>query len=185
MDPRENQEAVPVMCWYNALFLYEADKAKVDPEKKIKEVYDQFREQYKVPENFPLRNFGLTMMLAYGLLVYPKEFLENKICWQRFGFKTKKCFEFVVDKTGAQNKTTQFVIGMRNAIAHANVRYLAGVPLDCKDGCEFWSVDLCTKSVNFKVKTSEKCFLEFLTEIGHFVINDIILPGYRQDIDRA
>lgn len=187
MDQMENQKAVPAKCWYTAMFLYAADETKGDPEKKIKEVYDQFREKQfpeknGVREDFPLRNFGLTMMLAYGLLVFPKELLENDIDWSKFRFETKSCFSFDIDKNEAQKETEKFVREMRNAIAHANVRYLGGVDVDCKGGCEFWSVDPWTKSVKFKVKTSEKCFLKFLTEIGHFVINDNILPRHQQSI---
>jgi len=185
MDQGEYQEAVPIISWYIAQFLMEADKELVKPsgitvQRLYQNVCDSHQIQNGFPEGLPLFNFGVAMMLAYGIFVFPKEILGNSVDWSQCQFKPGDSFNFLVDEMGAENDFGQFIRGMRNSISHANVKYLGGFPVDRKDCCTFWSETNGTKVVNFKVQVSEKGFLKFLDTVAKFMINEVLLPQKRK-----
>lgn len=149
----------------------------------VRELYQKVCTANNIKKDFPLSNFGFSMMLAYGIFVFPKEILGNSVDWSKCEFRPEDTFNFLIDEIGAQKRLPQFMRGMRNAISHANVQYLGGVPADQEDGCTFWSEEkeeACKKKqVNFKVQVSSKGFLEFLDKVGKFIINEVLLPKYR------
>jgi len=184
IDPRENRDAVPVLSWYTARYLMEAqNELAKSSDISVRELYQKVCTVNNIQKDFPLLNFGLSMMLAYGIFVFPKEVLGNSVDWSKCEFSPEDTFNFLIDETGAQKRLPQFIRGMRNAISHANVKYLGGVPADQENGCTFWSEKKeeasKTMVVNFKVQTSSKGFLEFLDKVGKFLINEVLLPRYR------
>ena len=172
---RNDVNNLPHWIWYTAMFLYRADKARIDtPTKSIDEVYKEFLKDQGLDQKsgFQLRNQGTSMMLAYGLLVLPRElWLRNDL--PIFEFSTKPEFNFIVDDVHAQNQHSQFIRCIRNSISHANVHIIAPAGTNQKDTFTFWNYNPREKKIDFKVSSSWKGFLMFLDEVAKYYINTV------------
>jgi hypothetical protein len=172
---RNDVNNLPHWIWFTAMFLYRADKAREEtPTKSIEEVYNDFLRDQRLDQNsgFQLRNQGTSMMLAYGLLVLPREI------WDRddlpsFEFNTKTEFKFIIDDVHAQTQHSQFIRCMRNSISHANVNIIAPAETHQRDTFTFWNYNLRNQCVDFKVSSSWKGFLSFLDEVAKYYINTV------------
>jgi len=166
---------IPYWVWYTGRFLFYADRAlEVNPEKPIGEVYQQFlqhEEGLSAESGFQLRNQGTTLMLAYGLLVLPRELWERDGL-PEFEFKTRDEFTFIIDTVGAQSNTRQFIRCMRNALSHANIKIIAPAQSSQENTFTFWNR---TRSgdIDFKVETSWSGLIEFIVEAGRYYINKV------------
>jgi hypothetical protein len=92
-------------AWYTTLFLGELEKARITKKDiSVKDIEKKFIEPLKKEgiigiQEFSLINPGYLMMLAYTLLVIPKEIMKkNQLSVKDFDFNTKNYFQFIRPK---------------------------------------------------------------------------------------
>lgn len=162
---------IPHWVWFTAMFLYRADNARSEtPQISIGELYSSFLADQGLTSDsgFQLRNQGLTLMLAYGLLVIPME-LWGRDDLSQFPFNTRKNFMFLIDTVKARDSPQQFIRCMRNAISHCNIEIKAFASVDQCDAFTFWN-DRGQK-IDFKIQVSWKGLSEYLDEVGKYYVN--------------
>lgn len=166
--------------WYTTRFLgiiEEARRSRTD--KSIKELEKQYLEQLKKERSiknkeFPLINPGYLMMLAYALLVLPKEIMKKKkLSANDFSFNTINLFKFIVPKNYNSKTHNKFLVKMRNAVSHGHFKLEA----DQNSGSSlftFW--DEYNGKENFRVTITNEGFFQFLDEVGKYYSNKVGKP---------
>jgi len=165
--------------WYTTRFLRLIEEArKTQKDISVKELEKQYLEQLKKEGNignkdFPLFNPGYLMMLAYALLVIPKEIIgRNKLLYNDFSFSTKSMFQFIRPKK-YNSDPEDFLRKMRNAVSHGNFKLEA----DNNSGSSlftFWNES--NRKENFRVTTTNEGFWQFLDEIGKYYSKKVGKP---------
>jgi len=157
--------------WYTTRFLGLIEEARqTNRDDSVKDLEKQYLEQLKKEGNvgnqeFPLLNPGYLIMLAYALLVIPKEIMKkNQLSDKDFSFSTKKLFQFEIPKrynSGSHN----FLRKMRNSVSHGHFKLEADQ--NTKSSLfTFW--DEYNGKENFRVTTSNEGFWKFLDEVGKY-----------------
>lgn len=165
--------------WYTTRFLALIEESRKDKrDTAVKDLEKQYLEQLKNEGNFgnqefPILNPGYLMMLAYALLVIPKEIMKKEqLSDQDFPFSTKNVFKFIRPKN-YNSDSSNFLRKMRNSVSHGHFTLEA----DQNNGSSlftFW--DEYNEKENFKVTTTNEGFWQFLDEVGKYYSKKVGKP---------
>ncbi|MEJ2701178.1 MAG: hypothetical protein P8Z79_01925 [Sedimentisphaerales bacterium] len=164
------QNEIPRWVWFTGQFLFRFQETL---EHCTQTTLTRFWEDFKNSQGlqncqgFHLKNQGTLLMLLYGLLVVPRGMWEQRqLNLPDFPFTTRERFEF---QTGTQDMDAlDFLKYMRHAIAHANFK------IDVQNNLyKFWNI--CRGDINFKVVTDHCGLGIFITEVGTYFINTVLL----------
>lgn len=101
--------------------------------------------------------------MLYMVLVVPREMREtNQVARTNFKFDSRNKFSKI---TGDWQDNWDFIRLMRNAISHANF------DMDQKGEYRFWNIGQQGQK-NFEVSIMHSDLFEFISEIGHYYINN-------------
>jgi len=130
---------IPRWCWYTGMFLYAADRERLQaPKKPIELVFQDFLQEQGLSEDsgFQLRNQGLTLMMAYGLLVLPRALQQDS--QPIFAFQARDKFVFEIDDDETESHGGRFLRAMRNALSHSNISITVPSNTDDPNSWVFW-----------------------------------------------
>ncbi|MBN2594927.1 MAG: hypothetical protein JXA81_15580 [Sedimentisphaerales bacterium] len=167
------QNEIPRWVWFTGQFLFRFQETlEYCPQTTIARFWEDFKNSQGLQncQGFHLKNQGTLLMLLYGLLVVPRGMWERRQQYlPDFSFTTRNRFDF---HAGNQNMTAiDFLKYMRNALAHANFE------IDVRNGTYmFWNRQNYGRgNIDFEVKINHCGLGMFVTEVGQYFINTVLL----------
>ena len=164
---KDTRKEIPHWVWYTAQFIFHIQESfELNPNETIGEVFSRILKEQNMPDDFSLKNQGTVLMLLYGLLVIPKEIWGGKVLNKSFSFATRSEFRILNPVRVLSN--SELIRFLRNAISHANFAIYSGL-----DQYIFWNMKEGQR--NFEAVVSHVGLGKFLTEVGKYYINQVIV----------
>jgi hypothetical protein len=167
-----NEREIVEWGYWTAKFLFDTSgKIHRDAEPE-KSVFGNFLRDNGFAENttFVLDNQATILMVAYTLLVYPRELLEQ-FNYETLSNDLQQSFTFTIPAPSVTLDNETFTKRMRHAIAHANIELTLGESASFR----FWNIprNQDFNDRNFEVTVSKQNFVEFLARLGGIFVEYI------------
>jgi len=168
MTNLNDKNKIVSFCWLTGIFLAWLDGKKST---LYRDCFDCFNIPMNNMDNFTYFNQGTTLMLCYGLLVYPQEFWKNYIDFKKMNdfvlnnYKKNILELFEVEKNEGNEKINIEILlrHLRNSISHSTIEIN-------HEYFKFIDINKTTKK-KFVTKISQKDLGLFLHEMGSYFVS--------------